>query len=95
MHDLAEHTNTLLSIIGALFTLIGFLIWNKLKSIERMIESYAIHQAKCQAELPLRYVLKEELKEHTQDFKQWQFGRNEIWAAINKHEHDPNGKVIR
>lgn len=102
MHDLAEHTGTLLCLIGALVALsgsllsaIGYLIWAKLVCIEEKVDqSHALH-SRCREELPVRFATKEELKDHQHDFKKWQEGRDDLWDALNDHQHDANGRVVR
>lgn len=95
MHDLAEHTSTLLSLIGALVSVVGIMVWKKLNSIEGKVEQYTFLHSRCREELPLKFATKEELKENKHDFREWQIGRKEIWEAINGHAHDENGKVVR
>jgi hypothetical protein len=95
MHDMAEHVGSLLSVIGALLSVVGIMVWKKLNSIESKMEQYAVMHFKCREELPEKFVIKEEFKEHKHDFKEWQNSRREIWEAINNHTHEENGKVIR
>jgi hypothetical protein len=95
MHDMAEHTSTLLSLIGALVSVVGVMIWKKLNTIESKMELYSSLHYQCREELPQKFIGKDEFREHKHDFKTWQEGRREIWEALNGHSHDENGKVIR
>lgn len=102
MTSLQEHADTLVAIIGILFSITGFLFWNKLDRIERKADKQCDFQSQCREELPRVYATKEELKEHQHDFKEWQNGRARIKAeqdkimyALENHQHDANGRVVR
>lgn len=44
------------------------------------------------------HVCREELLKilvHKEDFDEWKCSRDEIWGAINTHEHDSKGRVVR
>jgi hypothetical protein len=95
MHDMAEHVSSILSLVSALATVIGVMIWKKLNGIEDKVDQYSVLHFRCREELPLKFATKEELKDHKHEFKDWQNSRRELWEALNGHSHDNNGKVIR
>jgi len=95
MHDMAEHTSSLISIIGVLVSVVGFLVWRSLVRIETKLDENCAVQTRCQKELPEKYATKDELREHKHEFKDWKEGRDELWGAINHHTHDEKGRVIR
>lgn len=88
-------TSLLLSIIGALVSVVGIMVWKKLNTIEEKVDQNAAMHHKCREELPQKFATKEELREHKAEFKDWKDGRGEIWEALNNHSHDKKGRVIR
>jgi hypothetical protein len=91
----STETSLLLSIIGALVSVVGIMVWKKLNTIEEKVDQNAAMHHKCREELPQKFATKEELREHKAEFKDWKEGRGEIWEALNNHSHDEKGRVIR
>ena len=88
-------TGIRLSIIGALVSVVGIMVWKKLNTIEEKVDLNAAMHHKRRKSCLKKFATKEELKEHKLEFKDWKEGRGEIWEALNNHSHDEKGRVIR
>ncbi len=78
----------LMSVVGGLMSLVGFLVWRILQRIEEKVESLHYLADTCRASLPGRFAAKQELE-------QCQLEVDNLWDAVNHHEHDEFGRVIR
>jgi hypothetical protein len=97
-HDLAEHTGTLISLLGLVAGIAGLLFWRMFVRIESKIDQFLkwitdfIEKcAACQIKQKEDFVDKK-------SFEVWQDGRNGpggLWEVINHHSHDPKGRVTR
>jgi hypothetical protein len=86
--DTKEYLNILMTIIGGLLSLVGFLVWRILHRIENKLEELHDMSHSCRETLPERFMTREENKKFDFEF-------NRIWNAVNFHEHDQDGNVIR
>lgn len=95
--DLAEHSDTLVKIIGALVGLAGFLLWRILARIETKLDSYISISHHCKETLPERHPTRSEYDELKQARKDaWlkrDTERDQDVRDFYKHSHDLNGKV--
>ena len=62
--NLYRETSLLLSIIGALVSVVGIMVWKKRNTIEGKVDQNAAMHHKCREELPQKFATKGELKEH-------------------------------
>jgi hypothetical protein len=86
--EIKEYIKILISIIGGLISLVGFLSWRILRRIEEKLEQLYLLAHKCRESLPARFMTRHE-------HGQFQIEFNNLWEAINYHEHDHDGRVIR
>ncbi len=86
--DLKEYVRIFITIIGGLMSVVGFLVWRILHRIEVNLEK--LHQLthSCREALPERFLTRNE-------HEQYQVELDKIWDAINYHEHDNSGRVMR
>ncbi len=75
MHDLAKHTNTILTIMGGLFTVVTIFIMFKLNTIKGKIEMNSRLYNKCREELPRKFVSNSDFIDYRQDLKEGQGDR--------------------
>lgn len=87
--------NTLIAIIGALLTTVGFLSWRTIARMEEKFDQFinnchANHEALI-TKFPSRI-----------EWEAWKLGRgdikkeqDELWSAFNAHTHNGGGKVVR
>lgn len=82
--DVTSHINALVSVLVSAIGLVLFLFWRMFTAIQKKLDEIC----KAHANLPKEYVGKEE-------FGEWKSGRKDIWDVVNKHSHDPQGRVVR
>jgi hypothetical protein len=83
--DLAEHVGTVVALASFFAGVSGFLLWRMLTRLEKKLDE--LHQlcCDCRQELGERFVCRFEAEVAHQD----------LWQALNHHEHDPRGRVVR
>lgn len=86
--DATELVKIFLSIISGLISVIWFLVWRILRRIEEKLEEVHKMTYSCREALPERFVSRSE-------FEQQQVLLEQLWQALNYHEHDLSGRVIR
>jgi hypothetical protein len=86
--ELKEYIRIFLTIISGLVSVVGFLIWRILHRIEEKLEQLHQMTHSCRETLPERFLNRSE-------HEQYQIELDKIWEAINYHEHDPGGRVMR
>jgi hypothetical protein len=86
--EIKEYVNILITIIGGLISVVGFLAWRILRRIEEKLEQLHLLAHNCRESLPERFMTRNE-------HGQFQIEFNNIWEAINYHAHDHQGRVIR
>lgn len=105
--SLASHVNTVVAILGIVFTLllaaIGFIVIRIWKNIDRLSgridEFFKLHY-ECQKNLPLQYLCRDEFREFKREWHEFLERRSKDWEswwnAFNGHRHDKQtGLVIR
>jgi hypothetical protein len=86
--DIKEYVQVLLTTIGALISVIGFLAWRILQRIEEKLEELHHMGHLCRESLPERFVTRNEHDQYQDEF-------DTIWKAFNYHKHGIDGRVIR
>jgi hypothetical protein len=86
--DINEYINIFMTVIGGLISLVGFLVWRILQRIEETLEELHQMTHSCRESLPERFLTRSEHGQYKIEF-------DKVWGAINYHEHDQNGRVIR
>jgi hypothetical protein len=86
--DLKEYIRIFITIIGGLMSVVGFLVWRILHRIEEKLEELHTLTHSCREALPERFLSRSE-------HEQYQIELDKIWDAINYHEHDHSGRVMR
>jgi len=77
-----------MSITGGLLSVVGFLGWRILQRVESKVEELHVMTCNCKESLPWRFVSRKEME-------QCQAEVDKLWEAVNHHEHDEFGRVIR
>jgi hypothetical protein len=85
--DIKDYIHILMTIIGGLISVVGFLAWRILHRIEEKLEELHQMTHSCRESLPERFLTRSEHGQYKIEFEK-------IWNAINYHEHDPNGRVM-
>ncbi len=83
--DLAEHTGTLVALLGVFAGISGFLLWRMLTRVERKLDEVLHLCCECQKEHAERFVYREEFRDE----------REALWGALNSHGHSGDGRVVR
>ncbi len=83
--DLGEHAGALVSLLAVFAGVSGLLLWRLLCRLERKLDELSQHFCACREELAERFVCR---FEHEAD-------RQDLWAALNHHDHDLRGRVVR
>lgn len=83
--DLAEHVGALVSLLGLFAGVSALLLWRMLVRMEKKLDELAQHFFSCREELGERFVsrLEHEVEHHG------------MWEALNYHDHDFRGRVVR
>jgi hypothetical protein len=83
--DLAEHTGSLVALLGLFAGISGFLMWRMFSRVERKLDEVLQFCCECQRETAERFVPKKEYREE----------RDALWGAVNSHSHSREGRVVR
>ncbi|MFP3866865.1 MAG: hypothetical protein ACLFUU_01715 [Desulfobacteraceae bacterium] len=83
--DLRTHIGILISLIGFFAGLSGFLFWRFLSRLEGKLDRLFDLSFSCRESLAQRFVSREE---HNREVF-------ELWEAVNNHDHDEAGRVVR
>jgi hypothetical protein len=83
--DLAEHTGSLVALLGIFAGISGFLMWRMFSRVERKLDEVLHFCCECQREAAKRFVSKQEYREE----------RDAMWGALNSHGHSREGRVVR
>jgi hypothetical protein len=83
--DLAEHTGTLVSLVGLFAGVSAFLLWRLLTRMEKKLDDLYHLCCDCRQELGERFLCRYEHEGEHQD----------LWQAVNHHAHDLRGRVVR
>lgn len=86
--DTKEYIRLLMTIAGSLISVVGFLMWRILQRIELKVEELHRMEWNCRESLPVRFVNKKEIEQCQEEV-------DKLWEAINYHEHDELGRVVR
>ncbi len=78
MHDLAKHTNIILTIIGGLLTIVAVLILIKLNTIKEKVEMNSSLYNKYREELQQEFIINSEYCDYDQNLKEWQRRSKEL-----------------
>jgi hypothetical protein len=83
--DLAEHVGALVSLLALFAGVSALLLWRMLVRLEKKLDE--LHQlcCNCREELGERFISRFEFEIHHQD----------LWGALNRHDHDFRGRVVR
>jgi hypothetical protein len=83
--DLGEHANALVSLLGLFAGVSALLLWRMLVRLERKLDELSQHFCDCREELAERFVsrFEHEVEHHG------------LWEALNYHDHDSRGRVVR
>lgn len=83
--DLSEHVSSLVSLLAVFAGVSGFLLWRMLVRMEKKIDELSGHFCSCREELADRFVSRfdHEVEHHG------------LWEALNYHDHDLRGRVVR
>ena len=83
--DLGEHLGAILTLLALFAGVSGFLLWRMLARLERRLDELYELCCECRQELGERFVGRFEADISHQD----------LWEALNHHDHDPRGRVVR
>ena len=83
--DLGEHASVLVSLLAAFAGISAFLLWRMMTRMEKKLDEVYQYFCACREELAERFVYR---YEHETD-------RQDLWSAINNHDHDLRGRVVR
>jgi hypothetical protein len=83
--DLSQHVGTLVSLLGLFAGVSAMLIWRMLVRMEKKLDELSNHFCSCREELGDRFVSRFEHEVEHQG----------LWEAINYHNHDIRGRVVR
>lgn len=83
--DLGEHVGALVSLVGIFAGVSGFLLWAMLSRLERKLDELYQLCCECRQELGERFTCRFEHEAEHQD----------LWKAVNHHDHDRRGRVVR
>lgn len=86
--ELKDFLHLFITVSGGLLSLIGFLVWRILHRIESKLEELHDMTHSCRETLPERFLSRTEHTNYQNEF-------DKLWDALNYHEHNPNGRVIR
>jgi hypothetical protein len=86
--EIKEYLKILMSIIGALISVVGFLVWRILHRIEEKLEELHKLSHSCRESLNERFMTRKENNQNQIEF-------DKLWEVINYHAHDSSGRVIR
>ncbi len=83
--DLGEHVGALVSLLGLFAGVSALLLWRMLVRMEKKLDEFSQHFCVCREELPQRFVsrFEHEVEHHG------------LWEALNYHDHDHRGRVVR
>lgn len=82
--EVNDFTGILISLIGVLATLAGFLFWRLLVRMETKLDELTQMGCHCRETLPERFMSRTELaREH-----------EELWTALRNHDHNGRGRVV-
>lgn len=87
MKDLAEHTGTLIALLGVVASIAGAFFWRMMSRMENKIDHWMEEHMQCRERQIKEFVTKSE-------FVDWKGGRTTLWRRVHGHKHDPEGKVI-
>jgi hypothetical protein len=83
--DLGEHVGALVSLLALFAGISAFLLWRLLARLEKKLEELSRLCCDCREELGERFVSRFEFEVQHQD----------LWGALNRHDHDFRGRVVR
>ena len=83
--DLGEHTGTLVSLVGLFAGVSALLLWRLLTRMEKKLDELHRLSCECREELGERFICRFEHEIEHQD----------LWQAVNHHDHDEIGRVVR
>lgn len=83
--DLGEHAGTLVSLVGLFAGVSAFLLWRLLTRLENKLDELYQLCCDCRQELGERFICRFEHEIEHQD----------LWHAVNHHDHDGMGRVVR
>jgi hypothetical protein len=83
--DLGEHVGALVTLLGLFAGVSALLLWRMLVRLERKLDELSQHFCGCREELAERFVprFEHEVEHHG------------LWEALNYHDHDFRGRVVR
>jgi hypothetical protein len=83
--DLGVHVGALVTLLGAFAGLSAMLLWRMLIRLEKKMDELSQHFCACREELAQRFVprFEHEVEHHG------------LWEALNYHDHDHRGRVVR
>jgi hypothetical protein len=84
-HDLAEHVGALVSLLALFAGVSALLLWRMLTRMEKKIDEIYQHFCDCREELGERF-----LGRYEHDVE-----HQSLWEALNYHDHDLRGRVLR
>ena len=83
--DLGEHAGALVTLLGLFAGVSALLLWRMLVRLERKLDELSQHFCACREELAERFVSRFEHEVEHQG----------LWEALNYHDHDFRGRVVR
>ncbi len=88
MLEIRDFIHVFMTVIGGLMSAVGFLVWRILHRIEVKLEDLYQMTHSCRETLPERFLSRSEHGKCQNEL-------DKIWDAINFHEHDESGRVLR
>jgi hypothetical protein len=86
--ELKEHTTILVSLVGTLASLVGFLFWRLVSRMEAKIDEIVRLCCHCRETLGERFANRSEYEQHERDHLA-------LWEALNYHDHARKGRGLR
>jgi hypothetical protein len=83
--DLGEHVGTLVSLLALFAGVSACLLWRMLVRLEKKLDELYQLCCTCREELGERFLSRFEFEIHRED----------LWGALNRHDHDFRGRVVR
>ena len=98
LHELSEHTGSLLTILGLGWSITGLLFYRLINGMDRKIDLVS----KCVLDMAKgcgdRQSACDRAYVGNREFTEWRKGRDGVgglWDAINHHAHDDKGRVTK
>lgn len=81
----------LIPVFGIMASVAGVLFWRMITKMDRKIDSWFQQHLECRERQQEQLLTRREFRDWRDG---WEPGRKELWGRVNKHTHDPSGKVV-